>query len=183
MSSGNSDYSRGGNGYYRGNNGYNGNTTVYYGTGYYGNGYYGNGYYGNGYYGDDYNGNGYSQGYEPVYGGGTAMIPLSSYPNRYYICYQEDQSQQNQIHISCPYNTSWYSTDPAYSSLDYQTNYRPEYVCPSYGTSSYQEFDSQNDADNWSSSFCNTWQNNQSFPNNGNRNVELPSNVSPFVPY
>jgi hypothetical protein len=95
--------------------------------------------------------------YYPNYGYSYYGNPYASYPKIYFICYQEDQVQEDRIYISCPYPTAWYSTAPVYSSLQYQSNYRPEYICPRYGASQYIEFNTSYEANSWSYQNCNRW--------------------------
>ncbi len=80
-----------------------------------------------------------------------------AYPNRIFICYEEDQVYDDRYHIGCPVPISWYSTDPAYDSEDYQTQYRPEYVCPDNGAAHYVEFSNSYEANTWWNNNCNRW--------------------------
>lgn len=79
-------------------------------------------------------------------------------PNRLFICYEEDQIEEERYHISCPHPISWYSTYPEYDTDEYRSRYRPEYVCPTYGASYFREFDSSAEATTWWNNYCNTWQ-------------------------
>lgn len=113
------------------------------------------------YHGNSYYGN---QGVFIYPYAASVFFPNVYYPNRYYVCYQVDQAQPNRYHISCPYPVAWYSTDPVYASFQYQSNYRPEYICPRYGATQYREFATQFDAITWSNQYCNIWQYNPPAP-------------------
>jgi hypothetical protein len=106
--------------------------------------------------------------YYPNYGYSYYGYPQANYPKIYFICYEEDQVEQGRFYISCPYPTAWYSTAPVYSSFQYQSNYRPEYICPRYGASQYIEFNTSYEANSWSYQNCNRWQNYQNRQNNQN---------------
>jgi hypothetical protein len=100
-----------------------------------------------------------------IYPSATSVFsPNIYYPSRYYVCYQVDQVQSDRYHVSCPYPVAWYSTDPVYASYQYQSNYRPEYVCPRYRAAQFREFATQFDAITWSNQYCNIWQYNQAEP-------------------
>ncbi len=112
---------------------------------------------------DRYNTKYYNNGYwggatiYPYYGYPYLSAPYPAYPNRYFVCYEVDQSDEDSIHISCPYGTGWYSTSPAYDTYQYRSAYRPEYVCPEYGASQFVEFNTSYEARNWSNENCDQW--------------------------
>lgn len=79
----------------------------------------------------------------------------AEYPNSYYICYQIDQTDNDTYHINCPMPVRWYSTNPSYTSYDYESRYRPEFVCQDNNASDYLEFATSYDAITWANNHCN----------------------------
>lgn len=79
------------------------------------------------------------------------------YPKVYYVCYEKDQVNEHRIHIRCPYPPAWYSTAPGYYSEQYQSNFRPEYICPRNGAAQFRVFATGYEATSWSSRYCNQW--------------------------
>lgn len=115
------------------------------------------------YYNNYYNnGNWIGSTFYPFYGYPYLSIPYSAYsagvyPNRFFICYSVEQSDENSDYISCPYRTGWYSTSPEYDTYQYHSAYRPEYVCPEYGADKFIEFDTSYEANDWGNQNCDQW--------------------------
>ena len=109
-----------------------------------------------------YGGYGGVSTFYPFYGYPYLSVPYgayssSAYPNRFFICYVVDQSDEDSVHVSCPYRTGWYSTSPEYDTYQYHSAYRPEYVCPEYGADQFIEFSTSYEANDWGNQNCDQW--------------------------
>lgn len=98
----------------------------------------------------------------PFFGYPNLSVPYDPYstrvyPNRYFICYTIDQTDEESFHVSCPYGAGWYSTSPEYETYQYRTAYRPEYICPEYGADKFVEFSTNSEANAWSNAYCERW--------------------------
>jgi hypothetical protein len=106
------------------------------------------------YYGYPYNGYPYY-----AYPYTTYSYPAVPYtnPNVFFICYTQDQVDEDRVHILCPYRIGWYSTLSEYNSPEYHQGYRPEFLCPRYGASQYIEFGTIREATDWRNQNCDQW--------------------------
>lgn len=77
------------------------------------------------------------------------------YPNNYYICYDVAQTSEDSYRIKCPVPVRSYSTNPNYTSNNYNSNFKPDSYCSSNNTTDYIEFPSSYDAVTWANNNCN----------------------------